>query len=285
MNIMNERQPPTQATEQAPAEIMVRPAPKRESPDWRRFEVAKRRFGDRIADGITTALEHKRDIDNGTARCIAHVLGRSLGRESALADYGRTGTGYYAELREEYLALHNDEHVTESTQELIDWFGSHLITLNYPDARTITSHRMYPPRLDNILVPTGIEVGDWHTTVNMPGIYGAADIATVTETLAELQLDTEPGFRAFLLLPDVNAASDSIFEDYEDSVVGTWPTMEQAIHELCLIDDREEEVQDFAAERRLYFDYLTPDYEALREDLEEAFDLIEHEGSVYVFHK
>lgn len=278
----------TLETEAPPQEVSpheVRLARMREQPDWRRFEVAKRRFEDRIADGIATALDRKQDIEKGTARCIAHVLGRCLGRESALADYGRTGTGSYAELREEYLALYNDENITESTQELIDWFGSHLIHHFYPAARTITSREIYPPRLDNILVPTGIEVSDWYTTMNVPGSYDAADIATLTETLTELQLDKEPGLRAFLLLPDANAANDDLYEEYESTLVGTWPRMELALQELCLLDDREEEVKDYSAERKLYFDYLTPDYEALREEVEEAFDLVEHDGSVYVFHK
>src|SRR5690554_4464710 len=76
------------------SEFAPRPAPERESPDWRRLEVAAHRFGDRIAEGLSRAAEHDTDVDDGTARMIAHVLGRAFGRESALADYGRTGTGY-----------------------------------------------------------------------------------------------------------------------------------------------------------------------------------------------
>lgn len=105
-----------------------------------------------------------------TARCIAHVLGRSLGRESALADYGRTSEGEYDVLREEYLRLHNDPGVTESTQELIDWLGTYLIHQQHPEARTIAYQEVYPPRLDNILVSTDVEVRGCPLTVYVPGI-------------------------------------------------------------------------------------------------------------------
>lgn len=283
---MNERHPNMLPPERAAPETKVRPAPMREMPDWRRYEVAKHRFEDLIAAGISTALKRRRDIENGTARCIAHVLGRALGRESALADYGRTGTGYYTELREEYLRLHNDEQVTESTQELIDWFGTHLIHHFYPSAETITHYEVYPPRLDNILVPTSIALGDGKfATANVPGIYDDAEITDVTEALRELRIEEEPGFQAFLSLPDVNAAGGDIFDEYESSIVGQWPQMELALAELCELDSREDEVKDYAAERKLYFDYLTPDYEALREEVEEAFSLVEHDGDVYVFQR
>lgn len=81
--------------------IAAYPAPDREIPDWRRFDVAVRRFGELIAAGIAEAMEQKRDVDRGIARCIAHVLGRSLGRHSALANFARTGEGDYETLREE----------------------------------------------------------------------------------------------------------------------------------------------------------------------------------------
>ncbi|MFT2536357.1 hypothetical protein ACMWQD_28680, partial [Escherichia coli] len=65
----------------------IREAPERASPDWRRLEVASGRFAEPIANRITHALAEESEIDNGTARCIAHVLGRAYGRESALADF------------------------------------------------------------------------------------------------------------------------------------------------------------------------------------------------------
>lgn len=79
---MNEHQPtpPRIGGEQPQPE--VRPAPMREVPDWRRLEVTLHRFGDRISAGITAAQEQREEIDHGTARCIAHVLGRSWAKKA-----------------------------------------------------------------------------------------------------------------------------------------------------------------------------------------------------------
>lgn len=262
-----------------------RPVQEKRTPDWRRFEVAARRFGELIASGITAAMGNRRDIDRDTARCIAHVLGRSLGRDSALAGYGRTGEGDYEALREEYLALHNDEGVSESTQELIDWLGTHLIRTRYPDARTATYQEVYPPRLDNILVSTGVEVRDWYFTVNVPGIYGSTDIAELTETLAELSADKDAALRAFLSLPDVNAMSGDIMEDFHQQYAGVYTTVEDALHELADVDERERDLVEYAEERRLIIEEVSPDYDALWEDVADGYDLVEAEGRIYAYSK
>lgn len=286
---MSERLPnttPPEHTEPFPEHpLAAYPAPDRETPDWRRFEVAARRFGELIASGIAEAMERKRDISSDTARCIAHVLGRSLGRESALADFARTGESDYETLREEYLSLHNHEEVSASTQELIDWLGTHLIRQQHPDAKRTTYAETYPPRLDNILVPTGIEAGDWRLHVNVPGIYSTKDIQELTETLAELAVDKDAALRAYLSLPDTNAMSGDIMQDFHDCYLGVFATVEEAIHELAEVDERERDVFTYAGDRQLVIEQMNPDYEALREEVTDAFDLVEEEGRVYVFHK
>jgi len=263
----------------------LRPAPTRETPDWRRFDVATRRFGELIATGISEAMAEKRNIDPGTARCIAHVLGRSLGRESALANFARTGECDYEALREEYLSLHNHEEVSASTQELIDWLGTHLIRQQHPDARSVTYVEAYPPRLDNILVPTGVKVGDRYLHVNVPGIYGKKGIEELTETLAELAVDKDAALRAYLSLPDTNAMSGDIMQDFHDCYLGVFATVTEAIHELAEIDERERDVFAYAEDRQLVIEQMSPDYEALRNEVTDAFDLVEEVGRVYVFHK
>lgn len=230
-------------------------------------------------------MAEKRDVDRGTARCIAHVLGRSLGRHSALANFARTGEGGYETLREESLRLHNDEGGTASTQELIDWLGTHLIRQQHPDAESVTYVEAYPPRLDNILVPTGVEVGDWYLRVNVPGIYGAKDIQELTETLGELSVDQDPALRAFLSLPDVNAMSGDIMEDFHAHYLGVFTATQEAIHELAEVEERERDVFTYAEDRQLVIEQMNPDYEALRDEVADAFDLVEEEGRVYVFHK
>lgn len=263
----------------------VRPAPERITPDWRRFEVASNRFGERIADGIAAAIEHRHGIDNDTACAIANVLGRSLGRESALASYGRAGTGFYEELREEYLSLYHHPEATPVARELIDWLGTKIIRDNYPHASTGPAVEPFPLALKDLLVPTGIKVGGEPATVHVPGNYGSDTVADLTSLLEELSFNKDAALRAYLSLPDTNAMSGDIMEDFHSVFVGRWTGMEQALTELCEIDEKEREVIDYAADRRLYFDYITPDYEALQNDAEEAFDLVQQDGYVHVFGK
>lgn len=262
-----------------------RPAHESETPDWRRFEVASHRFNKHITAGLSAAIDKRTNIDHDTARYLAHVLGRSLGPDSALANFARTGDGDYETLREEYLALHNDPDITEAARQTINWLGVHLIHQKHPDARSATSVEVYPPRLDNVLVPTGVEVGDWYLRVNVPGIYGAKDIAELTDTLGELSVDQDAALRTYLSLPDVNAMSGDIMEDFHQHYVGTFPSHEDTLHELAEVDQRERDLTEYAAERQLIIEHVTPDYEALAEHVADAFDLVDEEGRVYAFYK
>ncbi len=104
-----------------------RPVQDSEEVDWRRLHVASARFSEYITEGIARAMANKTEIDDGTARCIAHVLGRAHGRQSALAAFGRTGEGDYPSLRDEYLTLYNAPTIAAHTKELIDWLGTYLV--------------------------------------------------------------------------------------------------------------------------------------------------------------
>ena len=122
-------------------------------------------------------------------------------------------------------------------------------------------------------------MGDWHLTVQVPGIYGSKDIADLIETLTELSADKDAALRAFLGLPDVNVMSGDIMEDFHQQYVGTYMSVEDAIHELALV------AKEIAELRQLVIEQMTPDYEALREEVADGFDLVEEDGRVYVFHK
>lgn len=274
-----EHAPPTPSS----SEQQLPSAPMREVPDWRRLEVALSRHSELIGDGIAYADEHHTGVNQETAQCIAHVLGRSFGPDSALAEYALTGTGTYEALRDEYLTIYHDPAAPAWAAELVDHVGTHLIYQTFPDASTSRQRASYPRKLARLHVPTEVAVDGLTMTVNVPGIYGRDTIAELPETLSELRLAEDIGLQAFLSVPGVNALSGDIMEDFHNCYIGIWKNLEDAIGELCLLSDREEEVADFASERKLFYDYLTPDYEALQEELEETFSLVEREGRVYVF--
>jgi len=267
------------------SEFEPRPAAEPEGIDWRRLEVALGRFNDFIASGIAQARSEHREIDSQTARCIAHVLGRAYGRDSALATFGRTEEGGYPELRDEYLDLYNHANVDLVTKELIDWLGTHFVERENAGSGRRFMNEHLPPKLERILVRTGVDVGDWHLTVHVPAIYNQAAIDELTQTLAELQVDQDPALRAFLGLPDVNAMSGDIMQDFHDNYIGTFSDIEDAVTVMAEVDEIERDIRDYAEQRHLFIDGIMPDYEALREVAENGYEFVESEGRVYVFYK
>lgn len=263
----------------------VLPARETTGIDWRRLEVPIGRFSQYITSGIDQARAEHREIDHGTARCIAHALGRGYGRQSHLAEFGRTGEGDYLALREEYLNLYNTPEIHPAAKELIDWFGTHLVQReNIGSGRRFMNEHL-PPKLEQILVATGVEVGDWYLTVHVPATCNQATIEELTKTLTELQLDKDIALQAFLNLPDVNAMSGDIMQDFHDNYIGTYDSIEDAVHELAEVDEIERDVDDYAEQRHLFVEQVSPDYEALREIAENGYDFTEREGRVYVFYK
>lgn len=267
-------------------ERLPRPASESGETDWRRLEVAAGRFADHIAEGIAKATELRTDIEEGTARCIAHVLGRGIGRTSALAEFGRTTTCDYDSMRDEYLSLYANPVAPAWLREQIDWLGTHLIRRIYPHSQTTEYQEQRPLTLDRLLVPTIVEIGGSSATVHVPGCYSGEVISDdLVPTLAEMRVDEDSALRAFLSLPDVNAMSGSIMEDFDEHYVGTYRSVDDAVHELADVDERERDVTEYANDRHLFFDAIQPDYEALSDVAKESYDLVEEGGRVYVFHK
>jgi hypothetical protein len=263
----------------------ARLAAERGTPDWRRLDVAYRGFAQFITDGIAQALAEHTEVNDGTARCIAHVLGRAYGRESNLADFGRTGEGTYLGLRDEYLELYGNEHASVIAKELIDWFGTYLVEReNLGSGRTYMNEYL-PPKLDRVLVRTEVFVQGEPFTVHLPASLDRDEIDGVCEELTILKLDQDRALQAFLSLPDVDANTAMIMHSFEEAFIGTFLTIEDAVHALCEIDEWENEVNDFAAERGLFIDQYTVDYEALRDRLREIYDLVDWKDRVHVFTK
>lgn len=261
------------------------PAPETVELDWRRLEVTSHRFGDRIGDGIAHATERKTLIDHETARCIAHTFGRAFGRTSALAEFGRTGEADYEAMRDEYLRLYIDGQAPAWVAEQVAWLGTHLIREKYPQAETIGYNAHYPLTLEELLVPTSVQVGDLEMIVHVPGQYDSAAIEDLTRELALLQLDEDTGLQAYLSLPNVNAFSGDIMEGFHNSYIAVFRDEEDALRSVCDLDEREREIEDYISEKGLYYDYLIPDWEALRQEVRDMVDLVERGGRVYVFYK
>lgn len=271
-------------SEQAPRPTPeARPAQEDGCPDWRRLEVAQGRFGQMIADGIATARAEQSEIDQGTARCIAHVLGRSLGRESALADFGRTGEGQYLALRDDYLTLYSDERADAVTKELIDWLGTYLVQRENTGSGRRFMNEHLPPKLDRLLVRTGITIGGNRFVVNIPASWDSGQVDRLIETLTELQLPDDRALQAFLSLPDVSAGTENIGESFREAFAGTFESEEEALRALSPLEDWENSLADWCIDHGIDFETLEWNYAPLMERLRTIYDLVEEGGRIHAF--
>ncbi len=267
------------------SEHQPRPAPEREEHDWRRLDVATHRFETMISDVITQALESGSEIDHDTARCIAHVLGRALGRHSALADFGRSGEGTYLSLRDEYLDLYNAPDAPTSVKEWIDWLGTYLVARENTGSGRRFMNEHQPPKLDQLLVRTSIRVGDERYLVHIPASWHSGDEDGLLEILTDLRLPEDPALQAFLALPDVSVGVDDLMENFHEAFAGTYPNEEAALRALSPLEEWENNFADWCIDQGIDFDALEWNYEPLMARLRDIYDIVEQKGQLHAFIK
>lgn len=263
----------------------ARPAPQRDTPDWRRLESATTRFARLISDGIAEAQTEGREIDESTARCIAHVLGRAYGRESALAGFGRTGEGHYLSLRDEYLDLYGDEQADPVIKEMIDRLGTYLVQREGTGSGRRFMNEHLPPKLDQLLVRTSIPVGGQRFIVNLPASWHSGDEDELIELLTTLQLPADEALQAFLSLPDVNVGTDDIMESFHEAFAGTFANEEAALRALSPLEDWENSLADWCIDNGVEPEALDWNYEPLMARLRDIYDVVEGKEVLHVFVK
>jgi hypothetical protein len=238
-----------------------------------------------ISDGIAQALAEQTEIDDSTARCIAHVLGRAYGRESALADFGRTGEGQYLSLRDEYLDLYGHGRADAVTEEQIDWLGTYLVQRENTGTGRRFMNEHLPPKLDQLLVRTTVRVGEGRYVVNVPASWHSGHQDELIELLTTLQLDQDEALQAFLSLPDVSAGADDIMESFHEAFAGTYPNEEAALRRLSPLEDWETSLADWCIDNGLEPEALEWNYEPLMARLLDIYDVVEGKEVLHVFTK
>lgn len=242
-----------------------------------------------IYEGTTSAQREGREIDDETARRIARVLGRALGRGSRLAEYGRTGhtdePGTYEALREEYLDLYIDPSTPQKVREWIDWFGTYLVGREQRSSGRQFMNEQLPPTLQLLLVETPVTIGGQTFTVHVSADRTQTNVDELRRGLEILELRNNDALQAFLSLPDVDATSTDLMESFEESFVGSFPSVEAALRGLLEVDEWEAGLQGFAAERGLLPEAVTLDLRVIEAQTREIYDLVEHKGAVYAFNK
>ncbi len=248
------------------------------------MERTLNRFQSRIIEGISAAHAEGREIDAGTARLIAHVLGRALGRESALAEFGRTNEGSYESLRDEYLILYNEVGTPPMVKEWIDWLGTHLVQAQADGSGRRYQNERLAPSLERVLVKTPIEIADELLSVHLPANLDAAAIRRVALDLGRLNLAEGRAFVAFLTLPDVDASSPRLLSTFIDTYYASFASVAEAIEVLCELEGWRSAVEELSDR----FPGVPPgavslDLRAVERHLRDAWDVVELDGRAFVF--
>lgn len=171
------------------------------------------------------------------------------------------------------------------TKELIDHLGTKIIRTKFPGVKGAQYVGPSHTKLEHLFVPTSVNVGEGVYTAHVPGNYGTDTVRELADTLTELRLDEDPALQAYLALPDVNAISGNIMEDFHSNYIGPYRSIEDAIYALSGVTDRIGEVHEYAEERRLTIDGISPDYDTLGEDVASGFDIVDRESRAYAFYK
>jgi hypothetical protein len=249
------------------------------------MEQTARRFQSRIIEGITGAQTEHREIDELTARMIAHALGRALGRASALANFGRTGEGSYESLRDEYLTLYTDETTPPMIKEWIDWLGTYLVQVNQEASGRRFMSDGAVPQLDRLLVATRISLGDRVSTVHIPASRTLEEVDALSRSLNALPVVGTTAFQVFLTLPDVDASANNVVESFHDNYVGNFVSVEVALYGLVELEEWETDLHNFAADHGILTEAVSIDHDMVEAQIRDIYDLVEREGVFYAFNK
>jgi hypothetical protein len=250
------------------------------------MERTASRFQHFIIDGIADASDKHEEIDVLTARSIAHVLGRAFGRTSALADFGRTGNGSYEALRDEYLALYTDETTPAEIKEWINWFGTFLVQREGSGSGRQFMGADRTPDLSRLLVQTRVDGGGGFHLLHAPASLTTVELDQLVERLTTgLEEAATGALWAFLALPNVNAADPNLLESFNDSYIGEFPHIWDALYGLTELTEWERELKAFAEERGIFPEAVNIDLDIIENQTRDVYDLIEIGGILYAFNK
>ncbi|GEK80126.1 hypothetical protein [Agrococcus baldri] len=243
------------------------------------------RFQDLITHGIAAASAEGREIDRGTARLIAHTLGRAAGRDSALAAFGRTGAGTYDDLRPEYLVLYQEPTTPPTVRHWIDWLGTYLVDRDNADPDPVLPAEHPPIEQDDGLIQSQVFVGGRSFTAYVPAEYTGGQMAELEGRLAEHGLDHWTALQAYLSLPDIDAMAEDMYSNFKEAFFGTYETREEALRALSPLEEWESDLVGWALDHGIDSHAVTIDHRPIYEQLELAYDLVERNGQIHAFAK
>ena len=226
------------------------------------------------------------EITKRTARVIAAVLADHAGLDdtSALRRYAASGIGRNAELRTEYLPIHENPDTPDPLRELVAWFASSTITAENPVARPTPRPRGARPSLSALL---------WHTTTGPPGfelnVHVPADtppttVRTLWDALTPLIDTLGRPFIAFLTLPDVDATAANLQRCFDEFYIGSYPSREELLRDQTELPVWEEEIRALCEAQGIPDGIVALDLDELWHYAEGTWDIVtDHDGTLHQF--
>jgi hypothetical protein len=197
-----------------------------------------------LRHGCGEADERGQPISDEDARAIATLLAPVAGPSSAMAIFAETGQVDVRALATECLRLGGR---VWRTPEVAEWL----------------------PRLDAWL------------SANRSGQLASE----VTSPQVELGLaEHGDAFRAYLLLPDVDAGAGDLLVTFAEFYIGTYPHMDALLDDLTEVRDWEAAISELAA-RHGIDDLVSLDRAKVALVARETWDIVEVSGRLYVFTK
>jgi hypothetical protein len=230
-------------------------------------------LADVIGDALVE-LERKGELPDWGARVIARALANKYSRgPTALHQFAATGRIRIGELAVELGVIGDNVPEDSIARRLVDVLGTYLLA-EYEAATAATSDEPTeaaeacppPPEPDEADAQEAGVSGDEDAAARVArGIrqYGAA-------------------FRAYLMLPDVNAERPDLLRSFTDFYIGSFRSMVELLGELTDARACMAAVQQ-TAEQFGFEAYVTLDYLALGRMARETWDVVELEGRLYVF--
>lgn len=197
-----------------------------------------------LRNACREADEHGRPISDEDARAIATLLTPLAGPSSAMAIFAETGEVDPAALATECRRLGDR---TWRTPKVAEWM----------------------PRLEA-----------WLSANRSGQLASEAASPRVEQGLAE----HGDAFRAYLLLPDVDAGAQDLLVTFADFYIGSYPHMDALLDDLTEVRDWEAAIVELAA-RHGIDDLVSLDRAKVGLVARETWDIVEVGGRLYVFTK
>lgn len=215
-----------------------------------------------INDAFVEAEATGGELPEWGARAVAQSLAdRSDAPTPALHEFALTGKGNLETVSIEAMPIYNQPGCPPSIRKQIDYLLTFV--LNRPEQGG--AHSGAPADQAQ------------ETTADL-------DYAELPPLAAEGIKEYGDAFRAFLRLPDIKPDDESLIDNYHEWFVGKFYGIDELLAALTEIESWEAQVNQLA-ERLGIIGFVTLDRDGIEAHVRDTWDVVEHNGALYVFDK